>query len=402
MPFSSPTKAIGSYGLIGGTTGNDSLYASGTQAAFGGDGSDILLFGYRKYSNGYWLVPFLVGGAGNDLYTVFDTDVGLIADLDGGYDKIRLQTRINDVVFAWVNGKHILGYDTIYGTTIIFIDPFGRESQDNKIEMWQFYDGTFSAESLENRANSGSGLLGYTSWQALDDSGYLKFSIAGLIPSLVDYYLANAAYNSSIVGIPGPSNSNDTLSGDSGPNTISALYGDDTIDSGAGNDILYGNQGNDRITAGSGADYLYGGQGGDILYGNQGADKLYGNFQDDVLYGGQDNDWQHGGQGADWLYGNFGIDEMYGGRDNDLLHGGQGNDKLWGNHGADKFFLSKGQDQVMDFNAAEGDLISLQAGTAYSLVQQGTNLLVDAALGDLLLVNISINSFNAATSIVFG
>ena len=54
------------------------------------------------------------------------------------------------------------------------------------------------------------------------------------------------------------------------------------------------------------------------------------------------------------------------------------------------------------FNAAEGDLISLPAYTTYSLVQQGTNLLLDAALGDLLLVNISISSFNAATSIVFG
>ncbi|KZR70574.1 Hemolysin, chromosomal [Prochlorococcus marinus str. MIT 1313] len=204
------------------------------------------------------------------------------------------------------------------------------------------------------------------------------------------------------VSIPSPTNSNDTLTGDSAANIISALYGDDSIDSGAGNDIVYGNQGNDRITAGTGADYLYGGQGGDTLYGNQGADKLYGNFQDDVLYGGKDNDWQHGGKGADRLYGNLGIDEMYGGRDNDWLHGGQGNDKLWGNHGADKFCLSKGQDQVMDFNAGEGDLISLPASTAYSLAQQGTNLLIDAALGDLLLINTSINSFNAVTSIVYG
>lgn len=204
------------------------------------------------------------------------------------------------------------------------------------------------------------------------------------------------------VSISNPTNSNDTLNGDSGHNTISGLYGDDTIDSGSGNDTLYGNQGADRITAGTGQDTLYGGKGGDTLFGNQGSDKLYGNLQDDVLYGGKDNDWQHGGQGADRLYGNIGDDEMYGGKDNDWLHGGQGNDKLWGNHGADKFCLSKYRDSVMDFNSSEGDLISLPAGTAYTLVQQGTNLLLDAALGDLLLVNISINSFNPATSIVFG
>ena len=198
------------------------------------------------------------------------------------------------------------------------------------------------------------------------------------------------------------SNSNDSLIGDNGDNTISALYGDDTIDSGAGNDVLYGNQGADKIIAGTGEDQLYGGQGGDTLYGNQGADKLYGNLQDDVLYGGKDNDWQHGGQGADRLYGNMGIDEIYGGKDDDWLHGGHGNDKLWGNHGADKFCLSKGQDQVMDFKASEGDWISMPAGTSYSLVQKGSDLLIDAALGDLLLVNISKNNFNASSSIVVG
>ena len=196
--------------------------------------------------------------------------------------------------------------------------------------------------------------------------------------------------------------SNDTLIGDTGDNTISALYGDDTIDSGAGNDTVYGNQGSDKITAGTGEDTLYGGKGGDTLYGNQGADKLYGNLQDDVLYGGKDNDWQHGGQGADKLYGNMGVDEIYGGRDDDWLHGGQDNDKLWGNHGADKFCLSKGEDQVMDFNAGEGDWISMHSGTSYILVQKGSDLLVDAAIGDLLLVNISINDFNAGSSIVVG
>ena len=198
------------------------------------------------------------------------------------------------------------------------------------------------------------------------------------------------------------SNSNDIVFGDSDANEISGLLGEDIIDSGAGNDVLYGNQGDDKIIAGTGEDELYGGQGGDTLYGNQGSDKLYGNLQDDVLYGGKDNDWQHGGQGADRLYGNMGVDEIYGGKDNDWLHGGQDNDKLWGNHGADKFSLSKGEDQVMDFNASEGDWISMQAGSSYSLVQQGSDLLVDAALGDLLLVNISINNFNAVSSIVVG
>ena len=56
----------------------------------------------------------------------------------------------------------------------------------------------------------------------------------------------------------------------------------------------------------------------------------------------------------------------------------------------------------MDCNSGEGDWISKQAGSSYSLVQEGSDLLVEAALGDLLLVNISMNDFNAGSSIVVG
>ena len=192
----------------------------------------------------------------------------------------------------------------------------------------------------------------------------------------------------------------DLLYGDDGDDTIYGGFGDDTIEGGVENDSLYGNQGSDKITGGTDEDKLYGGPGYDTLYGNEGADVLYGNKWHDVLYGGKDNDWQHGGQGADRIYGNMGVDEIYGGSEDDWLNGGQGNDKLWGNQGADKFCLSKGDDQVMDFNASEGDWISMQAGTSYNLVQKGSDLLIDAALGDLLLVNISKYDFDAGTSIV--
>ena len=361
MPFSSPPKAIGSYGLISGTTGNDRLYASGTQAAFGGDGSDLLWFDYRKYSNGYWLVPFLVGGAGNDLYYVYDKDVGLIADLDGGYDKIILETSLDDVVFAWVNDNHILGYDTIYDTTILFIDPFGRESQDNRIEKWEFHEGTYSASQLEKLANSGSGLLGYSSWQKLDDSGYLKFSIAGLSPSLVDYYIANAAYNSSIVGeeiTEDPSKSYNLSLSSKASDIVSnwfqaptsSVQQTDTSDT------------NLNITANTWSDTI---EITRIVQASSGNGDLIQAMQNPAAYDrsvdGKNGSILNGGDGADTLRGLGGWDIFDGGKGNDLVHGGNGRDIIDGGYGADELHGDFGWNTYKDERDGSKDLIAIKS-----------------------------------------
>ena len=138
------------------------------------------------------------------------------------------------------------------------------------------------------------------------------------------------------------------------------------------------------------------------MYGNEGKDRLYGNKGDDLIYGGKSNDWQHGGKGNDALYGNLGDDLIFGGIDNDTLHGGQGDDVLSGNLGADVFNLSAGSDQVMDFEANEGDLIQIRSGLVYSIQSHGSDLLINADIGSLLLVGTEVSSFNAARSINVG
>ena len=55
----------------------------------------------------------------------------------------------------------------------------------------------------------------------------------------------------------------------------------------------------------------------------------------------------YGGQGNDILFGNIG---------NDLFYGGSGIDIYYGGAGADTF-VTDGTDQIVDFNAAEGDVI---------------------------------------------
>ncbi len=72
-----------------------------------------------------------------------------------------------------------------------------------------------------------------------------------------------------------------------------------------------------------------------------------------------------GGVNWDHLYGNGGNDELYGGAGNDQLTGGAGNDHLTGGSGSDLFLFENaatdGNDTVFDFNAAQGDIINLDA-----------------------------------------
>ena len=358
MPFSKPAKAIGSFSLTSGTAGSDSLSAYGPEASFGGDGDDYLHYGPTRYSYGYWDVPILVGGPGDDEYIVEDGDIGAIADLGGGYDTITLETNIDDVIFAWVNNNHILGYDIYFGTTIIFIDPFGRESNDNKIEKWTFFSTTYSGDEIEQLANSGSGLLGYTSWQHLNDSGLLNFSRYEMRPSEMDQYLDNASYNSSIVGeeitedpsksynfslsskasdivgnwfstsIPSASESKDISDGSKLDITATTWSDEITINhvANASNDggLLRAKQSAaaaDRTIDGRIGSILDGAGGKDILHGLGGWDIIDGGGNDDLIHGGNGRDIIDGGVGADELHGDFGWNTFKSQEDgyNDLL-----------------------------------------------------------------------------------
>ena len=84
-------------------------------------------------------------------------------------------------------------------------------------------------------------------------------------------------------------------------------------------------------------------------------DPISGRGGDDQLFGLEGNDLLDGGAGDDILDGGPGSD---------LLFGGPGNDTLTGGEGADRFFLlslpDRG-DEILDFNADEGDVLDLSA-----------------------------------------
>ena len=89
-------------------------------------------------------------------------------------------------------------------------------------------------------------------------------------------------------------------------------------DSLTGLENIIGSQSNDTLTGDAGPNY--------ISDGNNGADTIHGLDGDDVVFSGDGNDTIDGGLGNDSLRGNGGDDS---------LDGGDGDDALWGGNGTD-------------------------------------------------------------------
>jgi serralysin len=168
--------------------------------------------------------------------------------------------------------------------------------------------------------------------------------------------------------------------------------GDDQIYGGSGFDDINGNRGDDTCNGGSGGDWVVGGQGDDLLAGEYDDGFARG---DDVVLGNLGNDTCDGAAGADTLRGGQGDDSLTGGTGADWLSGDRGSDTLSGGAGADVFhsFGEAGFDRVLDFNRAEGDRVQLDPGTAYTVSEVETDVLIDMAGGArMVLAGVSMAS----------
>jgi Ca2+-binding RTX toxin-like protein len=176
---------------------------------------------------------------------------------------------------------------------------------------------------------------------------------------------------------------NDRITGNSQPNQIHGMGGNDTILSGDGNDLVSGDDGSDSLAGGDGSDNIHGGAGRDAIDGDEAADSLIGGEGDDVVRGGAGDDlignpshWSetdnlgndelHGGDGNDRLHGSNGDERnvlygdagddtciagdasttLLGGEGNDALAGGAAADRLIDDAGADRFYGWGGDDQI--------------------------------------------------------
>src|SRR5690606_33441315 len=159
----------------------------------------------------------------------------------------------------------------------------------------------------------------------------------------------------------------DVITGNGAGNLLLGLAGNDSLVGGGGNDTLEGGSGRDTLRGDAGNDELTGDGGGDFLVGDDGNDVLDGGGGQDTLNGGSGADALFGGSGGDVLAGGGNDDSLDGGAGADTLIGGGGADTLAGGTGADVFDFDavgqspngSGRDLIIDFSAAEGDVIDL-------------------------------------------
>ena len=139
--------------------------------------------------------------------------------------------------------------------------------------------------------------------------------------------------------------------GDSPDGNVNMFVGTedaDTIES-AQSGWFFGAGGNDTITIESGSNTVHGGAGDDVITLGDGDDKVYAGDGDDVI---------NAGLGANEVFGQAGNDIVLAAGGDDLIVGGTGDDILSGGEGFDDFMFNTndGNDQITDFNVDEDTL----------------------------------------------
>jgi Ca2+-binding RTX toxin-like protein len=180
-----------------------------------------------------------------------------------------------------------------------------------------------------------------------------------LVRDVEFFDFANGTFSSGAVFNFAATNTNDVLTGDSNPNNLDGMGGDDQIFGNGGDDVLTGGNGNDVMNGGTGADTMDGGDNNDQMFGDDGNDTMDGGFGDDRMNGQDDDDLMFGGAGDDLMFGGSGDDNMFGDDGNDRMFGDAGADRMTGGAGNDFITGGLGRDQMVggtgadrfDFNA---------------------------------------------------
>jgi Ca2+-binding RTX toxin-like protein len=240
--------------------GGDDSFTNDTyvpSAAWGGDGSDMLVGGYGDDA--------LSGGNGDDH---IEGRSGNDA-LDGGAD--------ND---TYVFAGQLLGSDTI--TEVASAD-------EDTIDLSTL--GQSSGRYLVVIPPAGVSLdLSLTSQQTVM-AGHLSLTLSSGLG--IEDVLATGW--------------GDTIKGNGRANLIQGLGGNDVIHGAGGDDVIYGGNGNDVLYEDDGGGYVFGDNGNDRLYAGTLATNLNGGADDDTLVsiGGSHSDTCAGGAGFDsfWLDG---------------------------------------------------------------------------------------------------
>lgn len=199
MPLSAPVLPIGDYGMNAGTSARDLITGVGAQVVLAGQGDDILGGQSVAGADGKTrLLPWLVGGAGDDGYYVTPGNATIISDLDSGNDTIFLDAfKFKKVQIRRVDNRHALLSQG--STQVLLVDPAGRSAKNNMLESIVFKDRKVNGRKLFKTVQKNDNYWGRTSLIELESLGTLPLQGSGLDPALFNGYLTSAGYNNSLV-----------------------------------------------------------------------------------------------------------------------------------------------------------------------------------------------------------
>ncbi len=341
-------------GYIDGGEGNDKLYISISDTAYGGDGDDTFYIEatYRGTANGKYF-----GGTGNDTFVfgfMYSSTAG--AELSGN------------------EGKDTYAISTYYACDVAFtITDFATGANGDQIDLskmtlnYSFKGNPFATGGYLQLVQDGSDtLLQRTNTGDPLDPAYTMLRLKNV-------QATNLTTDNFVGGI----NPNGSQNG----YILVGTQGDDKILGNILNDTLNGGDGNDVLLAGSGDDILYGEAGNDTLYGEDGDDLLDGGAGNDTLEDKQGQNILRGGLGDDTLKStSTGTNTLEGGPGNDTISGGEGiSDTLIGNEGKDQISVygwSNISNQLVQVNGGSNeDTITVLSGggsTANIVITGGT------------------------------
>jgi Ca2+-binding RTX toxin-like protein len=306
-------------------------------------------------------VDTLIGGAGNDTYTV-DTATDVITELtSGGTDTVNSSV------------SHTLGDNlenlTLTGTA----DLNGTGTAGNN---------TILGNSGTNTLIGGAGDDTYGVDNATDVVTELAGEGTDTVNSAITYTLGDNVENLTLTGTADINGTGNALN-----NTITGNAGANSLDGGAGDDTLIGGSGRDELNGGTGADTLMGGLGnddydvqdvGDVVTeaANEGHDTVrstinytLGDNVEDLIFTGTGNL-----SGTGNALNNF----MQGNNDNNTFDGGLGADVMQGLLGDDTYTVDDANDVIVEdgFVGFDNGTDTVIANITYTLGDNLENLIL--------------------------
>ena len=389
-------------GLIGGTTGNDSLVgATGGDYMVGDAGNDTL--------NGGAGNDRMIGGAGNDLYIVDSTNDTVEESEDQGTDTVQasatyiLGNNVENLTLTGTGNSQGLG--NRLGNVMIgnagsnLIDGgVGNDTIDggagNDTIAWSLGYDSIEGGLGNDTVRFSSTITGYEMSYSMSLQRVYVSALSGTTDSYNywDYY-----YDiKSIHGVEKLTFRPETGATTGTYNLVLATVDRASLMGTASMDILFGSIEGDTLNGGAGADRLYGFAGDDTYYIDNVGDMIYETFGngdkvissityaltywiENLTLTGAYHINGTGNDGANTIQGNTGNNVLSGLNGNDIIIGGTGQDTLTGGGGNDYFKFTASSDSSTSKNDTITDFVRGGDKIDLSAIDANTSVASDQA-----------------------